>query len=143
MVPVGSFSVLDEPSEKELGFVPDPVDDMDGSAAAAAAAVVAVVVVSVDVVDVSDAAVAGDFVVVVFAVVDSLLNYERVPSPFRLVPRGIYCSHWRLVRLLPLLMQLVPRRPFGHLLLLLYHRRFYQYYLYYSHHFYLCCRFFV
>ena len=141
MVPVGSFSVLDEPSEKELGFVPDPVDDMDGSAAAAAAAVV--VVVSVDVVDVSDAAVAGDFVVVVFAVVvDSLLNYERVPSPFRLVPRGIYCSRLRLVRLLPLLMQLVPRRPFGHLLLL-YHRRFYQYYVHYSHHFYLCCRFFV
>ena len=139
MVPVGSFSVLDEPSEKELGFVPDPVDDMDGSAAAAAAAVV---VVSVDVVDVSDAAVAGDFVVVVFAVVDSLLNYERVPSPFRLVPRGIYCSRLRLVRLLPLLMQLVPRRPFGHLLLL-YHRRFYQYYVHYSHHFYLCCRFFV
>ena len=140
MVPVGSFWVLDEPSEKELGFVPDPVDDMDGSAAAAAAAAV-VVVVSVDVVDVSDAAVAGDFVVVVFAVVDSLLNYERVPSPFRLVPRGIYCSRWRLVRLLPLLMQLVPRRPFGHLLLL-YHRRFYQYYVHYSHH-YLCCRFFV
>ena len=141
MVPVGSFSVLDEPSEKELDFVPDPVDDMDGSVAAAAAAVV--VVVSVDVVDVSDAAVAGDFVVVVFAVVvDSLLNYERVPSPFRLVPRGIYCSRLRLVRLLPLLMQLVPRRPFGHLLLL-YHRRFYQYYLHYSHHYYLCCRFFV
>ena len=139
MVPVGSFSVLDEPSEKELGFVPDPVDDMDGSVAAAAAVVV---VVSVDVVDVSDAAVAGDFVVVVFAVVDSLLNYERVPSPFRLVPRGIYCSRLRLVRLLPLLMQLVPRRPFGHLLLL-YHRRFYQYYVHYSHHFYLCCRFFV
>ena len=127
MVPVGSFSVLDEPSEKELGFVPDPVDDRDGSVAAAAAAAAAVVVVvSVDVVDVSDAAVAGDFVVVVFAVVDSLLNYERVPLPFRLVPRGIYCSRLRLVRLLPLLMQLVPRRPFGHLLLL-YHRRFYQY----------------
>ena len=141
MVPVGSFSVLDEPSEKELGFVPNPVDDMDGSVAAAA---VVVVVVSVDVVDVSDAAVAGDFVVVVFAVVaDSLLNYERVPSPFRLVPRGIYCSRLRLVRLLPLLMQLVPRRPFGHLLLLLYHRRFYQYYLHFSHHYYLCCHFFV
>jgi len=75
VVPVGSFSVLDEPSEKELGFVPDPVDDMDGSAAAAA---VVVVVVSVDVVDVSAAAAAGDFVVV-FAVVDSLIYYERVP----------------------------------------------------------------